>query len=158
MFPRFCLCLLLAVSLHGQASSKEFSRKEIEATWGDYNQAFISKDYAKLRELLQVPFVRWNDRETTSLQNMDDLIASYKRNREALDPRGYQTSRAAFADAKISVLSPSRILLNISYRRYKTDGSVLEEGAGFYLMSKASGRWKIQGILTQDAAEIGKLH
>jgi hypothetical protein len=152
------VCILLSCpTLRGQYAWKDADRHEIEKAWDSYNQAFIAKDYSKLRDLLQVPFVRWNDRETASLESLDKVIEIYRRLREALDIRGYKTSKPDLSDARISVLSSTRILLNIRFRRYKTDGSLLEEGAGVYLMSKTSGSWKIQGTLAQDPGEMGKV-
>ena len=153
----FASILLSSPPLRAQDGSKDANRQEIQKAWDEYAKAFITKDYDKLRGLLQVPFVRWNDRETTSVESLDKVIENYRRTREALDHRGYKTTQAALSDARISVLSPTRVLLNIRYRRYKTDGTVLEEGAGIYLMSKTSGNWKIQGILSQDPGEMGKV-
>ena len=110
-----------------------------------------------MRDLLQVPFLGWGDRGVASLESIDEVIKFYRTTREGLDTRGYKTGRVDLSDARITVLSPTRVLFNVRYR-YKVDGSLLEEGAGIYLMSKSSGRWKMQGNIPQDPAEMGKVH
>jgi len=142
----------------GQAEWNEAIRQQIEQTWEAYNQAFIAKDYDKIRDLVQVPFFRWSEGETALWQSPDDVIKFYRGHREPLDARGYKTSRGDLSEARISLLSPTRALFSLRYRRYKADGSLLEEGAAIYLMSNASGKWKIQGIMSQDPAEMGKVH
>jgi NTF2-like protein (DUF6841) len=144
--------------LMGQVKWNEAIRQEIEQVWDAYNQAFITKDYDKIRDLVQVPFLRSSEGETAVFENPDEVIKFYRSHREPLDARGYKTSRADLSEARISLLSPTRVLFSVRYRRYKMDDSLLEEGAAIYLMSKASGKWKIQGIMSQDPAEMGKVH
>jgi SnoaL-like domain len=141
-----------------QVKWNEANRREIEQTFDEYSQAFITKDYDKMRDLLQIPFLGSGDRRLASLESMDEVIKFYRSAREDLDTRGYKTSRVDLSDARITVLSPTRVLFNVRYRRYRVDGSLLEEVAGIYLMSKASGRWKIQGNIQQDPAEVGKVN
>ena len=150
--------LVASSTVRGQGQWNAASRQEIEKAFDSYGQAFITKDYDKLRGLLQVPFIQWNDGETVLFKNLEEVINRFRSIREALDGRGYQTTQAALKSARLSVLSPTRALLNVRYRRYKTDGSLLEEGAGIYLMSKGSGTWKIQGTMSQDPAQEGKVH
>jgi uncharacterized NTF2-like protein DUF6841 len=117
----------------------------------DYMQAFIAGDYAKLRDCFQVPFVRVTGADRNVLSTLDAVIASYHTNLDQLHRRGYATSKIKGA-AHIWMLAPDLVLVNQAFTRYKTDGSLLEEAAGFYLVSKSSGKWKIAGTIRQDPA------
>lgn len=157
-FGLVTLVLISSSVVAGQVRWNETSRQEIEQAWQAYSQAFVNKDYDQIRDLVQVPFFRWSDGVTAVFETPDEVINFYRSAREPLDARGYKTSRADLSHARISLLSPTRVLFSVRYRRYKADGSLLEEGAQVYLMSKASGKWKVQGLMAQYPAESGKLH
>src|ERR1041385_3309753 len=71
--------------LLGQERWNQAMSQEIKKDWDSYAQAFITKDFNKMRDLLQVPFLQWNDREAASLASLDDVMKSYRGIRKALD-------------------------------------------------------------------------
>ena len=163
MYSRRHLAVLLSIfflpaSAWGQGGWKEANRKEIEKTLTEYNEIFIQKAYGKLSDVCQVPLIRVSDDETVALNTMDEVIQTYRGVREPLDARGYKKSQLMLSEARISVLSANRVLVNLPYRRYKTDGSLLELGSGFYILSKSAGKWKISGVVSQDPIQNGKVY
>lgn len=63
-----------------------------------------------------------------------------------------------FVRTQVIALAADRALVNKIFRRYRQDGSVVEDAALFYIVSKSSGRWKLCGIATQDLNEFGRTH
>jgi hypothetical protein len=61
-------------------------------------------------------------------------------------------------EKRIVALAADRALLNTAYRRYKRDGSLLEEQAAAYLVSKSSGTWKLCGVMMQDLKYFGRIY
>jgi hypothetical protein len=137
--------LLFSVLFSAYGISQEKARfgvsdtEAIDQLFDRYNQAFSSKDYVKLRDYLQAPFVRFE-----SVVTLQDIMDTYRDLREALDAQQYE--RSQLVQRRIMALSADRALVNGTYRRYRRDGSVLLEAAGVYLVSKSSGVWKICGF------------
>jgi hypothetical protein len=129
--------------------------REIETAFSNYNLALVDKKYDELTQYIQAPFVVV-DNTTRIVSDVAVVIGALRSTREALDQRAYATSIPD--KAEISVLSPDRILMNRVVRHYATDGALLETRANYYLMSKASGTWKINGLMPQDAAYTGKIY
>jgi len=153
-----CLGLLCSSPSFGQqpAHFEAHDKTEIEQLLDRYAEAFVSKDYTKLRATIQAPFVRlpgnWD-----VLRTVDDVMAWYRQQREALDKENFEP-RAKFLDSRMTVLGADRALVNKTFRRYRKDGSLLAEMAVFYVVSKSSGAWKLSGILTQDWEYFGKVY
>jgi hypothetical protein len=61
-------------------------------------------------------------------------------------------------ESRITALAADRALVNGVYRRYRKDGTVLLEASAVYLVSKASGGWKICGVFGQDLENFGKVY
>jgi hypothetical protein len=118
-----------------------------------YSHAFEMKDYNTLREYVESPFVTFPDAPKI-YESMDAVMNRYHDNREPLDERNYDHSR--FGKTRITVLAADKALINKTIRRYKRDGSLLEELATVYLVSKSSGTWKIYGSLVQEPMYFGK--
>ena len=75
-----------------KVDSSESSIKEIEELINDYNNAVIAKKYSKIDELTEVPFVFVNNNKTVSFSTKNELIAEFKRLREAFDESDYSHS------------------------------------------------------------------
>ena len=75
-----------------KVDSSESSIKEIEELINDYNNAVIAKKYSKIDELTEVPFVLVNNDKTVSFSTKNELIAEFKRLREAFDESDYSHS------------------------------------------------------------------
>ena len=140
------------------ASFGESDKAAIAQLFDRYSRAYSTKDYAALRECLQVPFIRfpagtaiWDVQGT-----MDEAMTYYKNQREALEKDNYDHSQ--FVRTQITALGSNRALVDQIYRRYRKDGTVLLEASAIYVVSKSSGTWKLCGILAQDLEEYGKEH
>jgi hypothetical protein len=131
----------------------------IDQLFDRYNQAFSSKDYVKLRDYLQAPFLGFGNvfgMDGLNLHTMDAVMNSYRALRDGLDAQQYE--RSQLIQRRITALSSDRALVNGTYRRYRKDGSILLEAAGIYLVTKSSGTWKICGFSAQEIGEFGKVY
>jgi hypothetical protein len=160
---RFASIIVVVVSLAcpglslGQqpASFATADKIAIEELLDRYVKASSAKDYAKLREELQAPFVRFQAGWDV-LETLDQAMNFYTSQREALDEQNYL--RSQFVRSQITALGADQALVNRTYRRYRQDGTVLLEAAAVYVVSKSSGGWKICGLFPQDSDQIGRIY
>jgi hypothetical protein len=91
------LVYLEVASVQGQTSFGPSDRADIEQLFESYGKAFANEDYAKLREHIQAPFVRFGPSNTFSenssadwavLRTMDDAIDFFRVARNALKAQG----------------------------------------------------------------------
>jgi len=127
----------------------------IQQMYDRYSQAYVTKDYTKLREYVQAPFVVFLV-ELRILESVDAVTTFYRGARESLDQRGFD--HGELVDKRIVALAADRALLNTAYRRYMRDGSLLEEQAAAYIVSKSSGTWKLCGVMIQDLRYFGNVY
>lgn len=163
MFLRKLLVLIAIMICYAAVAPAEEARSfggadkiAIEQLYGRYLQAFIQKDYAALRECVQAPFVVVTGGEMRTLESLDSVIAFYRVQLEALERRNYD--RAVVQKTRITPLTAESALINKAFRRYKKDGSVLENGAAVYPVSKSAGAWKLRGMLRQEPQYFGKTY
>jgi len=130
-------------------------KEAIEQLFDRYNQAFSMKDYPKLREQLQAPFVRF-PAGVEALPTLEDAMNFYRTLRDSLDQQNY--ARSQMIESRITALSVDRALVNAIYRRYRKDGTVLLEASAVYFVSKSSGAWKVCGVFAQDLEAFGKVY
>ena len=134
----------------------ESDKIAIEKMYDRYLLAFISKDYAALRDCVQAPFVVLAGGDIQTLSSVDDVMTFYRKQIVALEQRNYD--HAEITNTRITALTPDSALLNKSIRRFKKDGSVLEEGAAIYPACKSSGAWKLCGMMRQESQYFGKVY
>ena len=145
---------LSAQTIAQQKALSDADREAIEAMFVSYNRALIEKNYTALREHLESPFIVIDDTSRV-VSDMDTVIEGFRRRREGMDPQGYSTSTPG--PALFLPLTESRVLMNRAIRHYKKDGTLLEEQANVYIVSRSSGRWRILGVMPQDPSQVGKL-
>ena len=87
---------------------------------------------------------------------MDEAINFYRAAQDALATQGVE--RFEWGQTRITALSVDRALVIKTYRRYRKDGTLLQQATSVYVLSKSSGSWKICGILNQDLREFGKVY
>jgi hypothetical protein len=144
-------------SLNGDSSRRPcFSRlrQGRDLAVDRYTQAFVEKDYTTLRECVQALFV-FTSGEMLAVESVDAIVTAYRSLREALEKRGYD--HAEILETRITLLTADRALINAAYRRYKRDGSLLEEGAAIYPVTKSACEWKLTRVLLQDPKYFGKI-
>ena len=139
------------------ASFGKSNKAAIEQLLDRYVRAYSAKDYAALRECIQVPFIRLpNTAMWDVLGTVDEAMTYYRNQRDALDKDNYDHSQ--FVQTRITALGTNRALVDQTYRRYRKDGTLLLEAAAIYVVSKSSGAWKLCGVLVQDLKEFGKVY
>ena len=147
---------VLLMNLVVVAQTFDADKAAIQKMYDRYAQAFIKQDYTALRENVQAPFVIAAGGSLQSLGTVDAVVEHYRKQRGALEQRGY--GDAKITALKITALKADTALINASYRRFKKDGSVLEEGAAIYPVCKSSGAWKLCGAMGQDPKSFGKVY
>lgn len=144
---------LSAETIAQQKALSDAEKQAIETMFVSYNRALVEKDYLALREHLELPFIVIDD-TTRVVSDLDGVIEGFRRRREAMDPQGYSASTPG--PALFLPLTESRVLMNRAIRHYKKDGTLLEEQANVYIVSRSSGRWRILGVMRQDPSQVGK--
>ena len=126
-----------------KVDSSESSIKEIEELINDYNNAVIAKKYSKIDELTEVPFVLVNNDKTVSFSTKNELIAEFKRLREAFDESDY--SHSEITSLEIIKLNDFITTAKMAYDRYNKSGGVFHSGEGIYLHRKKNGKLFLVG-------------
>ena len=122
---------------------EESSIKEVEELINDYNNAVIAKKYSKIYELTEVPFVLVNNDKTVSFSTKNELIAEFKRLREAFDESDY--SHSEITSLEIIKLNDFIFTAKMAYDRYNKSGVVFHSGEGIYLYRKKNGKLFLVG-------------
>ena len=117
--------------------------KEVEELINDYNNAFIAKEYSKIDDLTEVPFVLVNNDKTVSFSTKEELIGEYKRIRESLVESDY--SHSEITSLEIIKLNDFIFTAKMAYDRYNKSGVVFHSGEGIYLYRKKNGKLFLVG-------------
>ena len=151
-----CLFLYPQISIgKNSVGFKDSDKAAVEELLNRYVRAYSTKDYAALRDLLQVPFVRFPEGWEV-MGTLDEVMTYYRNQRDPLDKDNYD--HTTFVRSRMTVLSADRVLVDRVYRRYRKDGSLLLEAAAVYVVSKSSGTWKLCGTFGHDVKEFGKIY
>ena len=127
------------------------SAGDIEKLVDTYVDAFIDKNYSKIDEITDVPFVFVNNDETLSYSTKESLIERYKGIRESLDNSDYSHSQVISID--ISPINDSIAKARIAYSRKDKSGEVFHKGQGVYLFRKKSNQWFLVGRIESSRSE-----
>ena len=127
------------------------SAGDIEKLVDTYVDAFIDKNYSKIDEITEVPFVFVNNDETLSYSTKESLIERYKGIRESLDNSDYSHSEVTSID--ISPINDSIAKARIAYSRKDKSGEVFHKGQGVYLFRKKSNQWFLVGRIESSRSE-----
>jgi hypothetical protein len=122
-------------------------------TWDAYNQAMVGKDYAKLRDILSVPYLSGGPAPVV-IVDLAEIVERLRNTRESL-PERYGTSTAS--TPQVTVLSRNQVLVNCRIRHLAKDGSLIREQAQFYILIRLGSVWKLAGNIPQDPNYTGKL-
>ena len=131
-------------------------RVAIDRMLDGYSKLLSAGDYATLRkQVFQVPFIRFaaGMEVFTTLDEVEALFMKLLSGQQARGVVGGE-----FVRTQVVALAADRALVNKIFRRSRKDGSVVEDAAFFYIVSKSSGTWKLCGIVNQDLNEFGKIH
>ena len=154
------LILLVTVGIRGEEVPRfgQADATAINEMFERYSLAFQKKDYSALTNYFGTPFIQFHQSaqsEPKPIETMEALIQAFRNARDQLDARGYDHSK--YVSTRITVLAADRALVNKTARRFKKDGTVLEEKAFIYLVSKTSGSCKIYGQFNQDVPFFGSV-
>ena len=154
------LILLVTVGIRGEEVAR-FSQADASAInemFERYGLTHQNKDYSALTNYIGTPFIQFNqsaESEPKTIETMEAIIQVSRNFGAQLAARGYDHSK--YDSKRITVLAADRALVNTKGRRFKKDGTVLEETAFIYLVSKTSGSWKIYGQFNQDVPYFGSV-
>jgi hypothetical protein len=119
----------------------------------DYFAAFTAKDYGAFDKYFQAPFMGYG-REPVVIATFDEVLKRYQGIRDPLDAADYSASKAT--EIRLIPMTPVLAMANVHWQRLKKDGTLLDEGSEFMLMSKSTGTWKIAGVLPQQFRLYGQ--
>ena len=125
--------------------------EDIEKLVNTYVDAFIDKNYSKIDEITEVPFVFVNNDETLSYSTKESLIEWYKSIRESLDDSDYSHSEVTSID--ISQINGSIAKAKVAYARKNKSGDVFHNGEGIYLFRKKEDQWFLAGRIESSKNE-----
>jgi hypothetical protein len=128
-------------------------RSAIPAVIHNYFAAFTAKDYGSFDKHFQAPFLGYG-REPVIVATFDEVLKRYQGIRDPLDAADYSASKAT--EIRLIPMTPFLAQANVHWQRFKKDGTLLNEGSEFMLMSKSTGTWKIAGVLPQQFLLYGK--
>ncbi|MGY8791237.1 MAG: hypothetical protein ACKVKR_13330, partial [Pseudomonadales bacterium] len=118
---------------------------------GTYVDAFIDKNYSKIDEITEVPFVFVNNDETLSYSTKESLIERYKSIRESLGDSDYSHSEVTSID--ITQINGPIAKAKIAYARKNKSGEVFHNGEGVYLFRKKEEQWFLVGRIESSETE-----
>lgn len=127
-------------------------RAAIESVIHRYFDAFTRKDYGSFGDYYQAPFLAFG-RDAVVVPTLEEVVQRYRGIRDPLDQADYSASKAV--EIRITPVTVMRALANLRWQRLRKDGSVLDEGSEFMIMSKTTGTWKIAGVMGQQLALFG---
>ena len=110
------------------------TKMTVEKFINDYSNAFASKDYSKIDDLTEVPFVLGNNDKTVSFSCKKELITEYKRIRKSLVESDY--SHTEITSLEIIKLNDFISTAKMAYDRHNKSGGVFHSGEGIYLYRK----------------------
>jgi len=127
------------------------SPEDIEKLVDTYVDAFIDKNYSKIDEITEVPFVFVNNDETLSYSTKEPLIERYKSIRESLDDSDYSHSEVTSID--ISEINAFITKAKIAYSRKNKSGDAFHNGEGIYLFRKKENNLFLVGRIESSKTE-----
>ena len=91
----------------------------------------------------EIPFVLVNNDKTVSFATKNELIAEFKRLREAFDESDY--SHSEITSLEIIKLNDFIFTAKMAYDRHNKSGGVFHSGEGIYLFRKKNGELFLVG-------------
>jgi ketosteroid isomerase-like protein len=134
---------------HAAVSDADAIRQFVDG----YFASFTAKDYDVLRQDFSAPFV-FMDPQPRVVPRLEEVVQVWRGIRESLDSSAYATSRVA--QLRVVLLGGGRALANVHWQRLRRNGSLLSEGAEFYVLTRQSGRWQFDGVMGQNLALFGQ--
>jgi hypothetical protein len=134
-------------------SFTDSDRAAIPAIIHSYFAAFTAKEYGVFDKHFQAPFVGYG-REPVVIATFEEVLKRYQGIRDPLDAADYSASKAT--EIRLIPMTPLLAMANVHWQRLKKDGTLLNEGSEFMLMSKSTGTWKIAGVFPQQFQLYGK--
>ena len=122
-------------------TSDEIAR-ELETFYTDYIDAFNREDVDHFADCFALPYA-WvtGDRGLTTVANEGAHQTGFSRIMIDLKERGW--ARSAIDRFKAFTFADNLGMIVADYTRYKTDGSILEQGRASYTLRRDGKSWKI---------------
>ena len=140
-----------------QSSAQEVPDLEVKtavrAAWDAYIDAFSGgRTDVVANEVYSAPSFQLGSDGTNFRMTSTEIQADFDTTQRALGLQQYDRSETDHAE--ICVMNDGAALLTARYTRYRTDGSVLTQGASAYLFGKFGDGWRIVAIIANPAAKM----
>ena len=136
-----------------QVTPESDVKTEVRAAWDAYIEAFSAgRTEVIANDIYAAPSFQLGAAGASVRSSAADTRASFDATHERLALERYDRSETDRAE--ICVINPATALLSAHFTRYRTDGSVLTQGASSYLFARLDGRWRILAIMANPAGKL----
>ena len=125
----------------------------IRALMRDYFAAFTARDYPALERYFTVPFVFVGPRPRV-ITNLAVVLRAWRAIRASLEHSAYAASK--IVQVRVIPMTGTQAMADVHWQRLRRDGTLLNQGAELYLVTKKSGQWQIDGHMEQALALFGR--
>ena len=137
----------------GQAPRESEVKTEVRAAWDTYIEAFSLADTNTIaNDIYAVPSFQFGNTGANVRATVADTKTAFDATHARLAPERYGHSETD--QAEICVLNTGTALLTAYFTRYRTDGSVLSNGASAYLFARFTEGWRIVAIMDNPARKL----
>ena len=160
MAGKLCVAsITLAVALgatvqtHAQEIAEDEVKTAVRAAWDAYLVAFsAARTDVVARDVYAAPSFQLGAGGVNVRMTTADTKAAFDATHRSLATERYDRSETDAAD--VCVLNDGAALLTAHFTRYRTDNSVLMNGASAYLFGKFDDAWRIVAIIANPAAKL----
>ena len=151
------IALVVFVVAPAQAPAQEIAedavKTAVRAAWDAYIVAFsAARTDVVARDVYAVPSFQLGARGANVRMTTADTEAAFDETHRTLATERYDRSETDAAE--ICVLNDGAALLTAHFTRYRTDDSVLTNGASAYLFGNFDDGWRIVAIIANPAAKL----
>ena len=160
MAGRLCVALVtLAVFVvvtpqaHAQEIAEDEVKTAVRSAWDAYIVAFSAgRTDVVARDVYAAPSFQLGARGANVRMTIADTKAAFDATHRSLATERYDRSETDATE--VCVLNDGAALLTAHFTRYRTDDSVLTNGASAYLFAKFDDDWRIVAIIANPAAKL----
>ena len=140
-------------AVHAQAGSEAEVKTAVRAAWDAYIDAFSdARTEVLAKDVYAAPSFQIGAGGANVRLTVADTKAAFDATHRALARERY--GRSETDTAEICVLNDGAALLTAHFTRYRTDNSVMMNGASAYLFAKFGDDWRILAIIGNPAAKL----
>ena len=145
------------LALSGLAAAQERPEEEtkiaVRAAWDAYIDAFSAGETDVIaNDVYAAPSYQLGGNGASVRVTPADTQAAFDATHASLAPERYDRSETDRAE--ICVINDGTALLSAYFTRYRTDDTVISNGASSYLFAKFDDDWRIVAIMANPAAKL----